>query len=80
MTIPCERTQAVLRAREQLKALAFREQIDTGLQQRRAASLLTHFPGAAGIAVGCCPACSMGTSNAGVYCCTAGFRAMRLHS
>lgn len=46
MTIPYERTLAVLRTRELLAALASREKIDTDLLQRRAASLLKHFPGA----------------------------------
>lgn len=49
MTIRYERTQAVLRTRDMLKALASGEQIDTDLLQRCAASLLKHFPGAADI-------------------------------
>lgn len=44
MTVPYERTQAVLRTRELLNALAFGECGDTVTLQHRAAALLKHFP------------------------------------
>jgi hypothetical protein len=44
MTIPYERTRAVLRTRELLKKLAAGENLDADTLQRFAASLLKHFP------------------------------------
>ncbi|WP_342713865.1 BPSL0761 family protein [Paraburkholderia lycopersici] len=42
--MPCERTQAVLRTRELLKALAFGTCIDAATLQHRAEALLRDFP------------------------------------
>ena len=44
MTIPYERTLAVLRTRDLLKELSAGEYIDAETLQRRALSLLKHFP------------------------------------
>lgn len=44
MTVPYERTQAVLRTRDLLEELSAGEQIDTDTLRRRASSLLKHFP------------------------------------
>ncbi|SIT39476.1 conserved hypothetical protein [Paraburkholderia piptadeniae] len=47
MTVPYERTQAVLRTRELLKELAFGESDNVDALRRRAKALLKHFPVAA---------------------------------
>ena len=47
MTVPYERTQAVLRTRELLKELAFGESDNLDALRRRAKALLKHFPVAA---------------------------------
>jgi hypothetical protein len=44
MTTPFERTQALLRTRDLLKALATGEDIASDTLRRRAESLLKHFP------------------------------------
>ena len=46
MTIPYERTQAVLRTRDLLRRLAAGEVMDPETLQHHAASLLKHFPDA----------------------------------
>ena len=44
MTVPYERTQAVLRTLELLKELAAGAPIDADTLRRRAAALLKHYP------------------------------------
>jgi hypothetical protein len=44
MTIPLERTRAVVRTRNLLRELSTGERIDADTLQRRAKSLLRHFP------------------------------------
>ncbi|QCP48258.1 hypothetical protein FAZ95_03045 [Trinickia violacea] len=51
MTVPYERTQAVLRSRDLLRKLAAGEHIDADTLRRRASSLLRHFPTPIDIAV-----------------------------
>ncbi|CAG9187465.1 BPSL0761 family protein [Cupriavidus pinatubonensis] len=51
MTMPYERTQALLMTRELLKELADGASIEPDLLQRRAAALLKHFPDASHVAL-----------------------------
>jgi hypothetical protein len=51
MTIPYERTQALLRTRQLLQELADGMHIEPDLLQRRAAALLKHYPDASHVAV-----------------------------